>query len=119
MTQAPKDMNEAHLTLTQMDTEVTFYHFNDERAFFEWLGRIPCVERYAGEGHRGLVVYLKRKPLKDELRELLALCRRYGIDMRQLAKFETTRNRHWFRDPEKYWYSTVFGPPSEETDSRV
>ena len=81
-----------------MDTGVTFYHVNDERAFFEWLARIPCVKRYVGEGCRGLVVYLKRLPRKDELRELLALCHRYGVDMRQLAKFETARNRHWFRD---------------------
>jgi hypothetical protein len=56
-----------------------------------------------------LVVYLKRKPRKDELRELLAICQRYGVKMRQLAKFETTANRQWFRDPQKYWYNEVFG----------
>ena len=104
------EIGEAFLTLTHMDTGVYFYHRNDERAFFEWLGRIPCVERYAGEGHRGLVVYLKRRPRKDELRELLALCQRYGVDMRQMAKYETARNCHWFCDPEKYWYPAVFGP---------
>lgn len=115
MKRESEDMAETFLTLTQMDTGVIFYHLNDERAFFEWLGRIPCVERYEGEGRRGLVVYLKRKPLKDELRELLALCQRYGVNMRQLAKFETARNRHWFRDPKKYWHSAVFGPLSKRT----
>lgn len=80
------------LILTHMDTGVYFYHRNDERSFFEWLGRIPCVERYRNEGQRGLVVYLKRKPRKDELRELLGICQRYGINMRQLAKFETVIN---------------------------
>jgi hypothetical protein len=99
----------ASLTLTHMDTGVTFYHLNDERSFFEWLGRIPCVERYRNEGQRGLVVYLKRKPRKDELRELLAICQRYGVSMRQLAKFETAANRQWFCDPQKYWYEKVFG----------
>jgi hypothetical protein len=103
---------EAFLTLIHMDTGVTFYHLNDERAFFEWLGRIPCVERYAGEGRRGLVVYLKRRPRKDELRELLALCQRYGVNMRQLAKFETARNRYWFCDPKKHWHAAVFSPSS-------
>ncbi len=97
------------LVLTHMDTGVHFYHGNDERAFFEWLGRIPCVEKYEGDYDRGLVVYLKRKPKKNELYELLAICRRYGVNMRQLAKFETARNRHWFCDPQKYWYSAVFG----------
>ena len=97
------------LALTHMDTGVYFYHSNDERSFFEWLGRIPCVEQYKNEGERGLVVYLKRKPRKDELRERLAICQRYGVDMRQLAKFETVTNRQWFRDPQKYWYSKVFG----------
>ncbi|MBC7906875.1 MAG: hypothetical protein H7Y60_09035 [Rhodospirillaceae bacterium] len=102
-------MGKAPLTLTQMDTGVTFYHQNDERAFFEWLTRVPCVENCVGEGAQGLVVYLKRAPRKDELRELLAFCQRYGVDMRQMAKFETARNREWFRDPKKYWYHAVFG----------
>ena len=96
-------------TLTHMDTGVKFFHLNDERAFFEWLTRIPCVRSCVGEGNRGLVVRLKRRPGKDDLRQFLALCRRYGVDMRQLAKFETAQNRSWFRDREKYWYRAVFG----------
>jgi hypothetical protein len=97
------------LTLTHMDTGVRFYHQNDERAFFEWLTRIPCVKSYEGEGNRGLVVRLKRRPGKDDLRQLLGLCYRYGVDMKQLAKFETTKNRSWFRDKQKYWHYGVFG----------
>jgi hypothetical protein len=92
-----------------MDTGVVFHHSNDERAFFEWLARIPCVKRYQGEGHRGLVVYLKRRPRKDDLRELVALCQRYGVNMSQLARFETAANRAWLRDPRKYWYEAIFG----------
>jgi hypothetical protein len=114
MKQEDTEIGDSILTLTQMDTGVLFYHLNDERAFFEWLGRIPCVERYAAEGRRGLVVHLKRKPHKYELMELLAFCERYGVDMLQLAKFETPRNRHWFRDPKKFWYKGVFGRLSEQ-----
>jgi hypothetical protein len=69
-------------TLTHMDTGVRFGHATDERAFFEWLSRIPRVESYLGDGRRGLVVKLKRRPGKDDLRQLLALCHRYGVDMR-------------------------------------
>jgi hypothetical protein len=96
------------LALTNMDTGVVFFHQNDERAFFEWLARISCVENYAGDGGRGLVVRLKRKPGKDDLWQLLALCHRYGVNMRQLAKFETARNRSWFCDPKMFWHQAVF-----------
>lgn len=97
------------LTLTHMDTGVRFYHLSDERAFFEWMTRIPCVKSCEGDGTRGLVVQLKRRPGQDDLRQLLALSHRYGVDMRQLAKFETARNRSWFCDPRTYWYREVFG----------
>jgi hypothetical protein len=97
------------LTLTKMEKGVRFYHKNDERPFFEWLSRIPCVKSFNGEGNDGLVVRLKRKPGNDDLRQLLALCHRYGVDMRQLAKFETARNRDCFCDPQSYWYKGVFG----------
>ena len=97
------------LMLTHMDTGVRFYHASDERAFFEWLARIPCVKSYAGDGKRGLVVHLKRRPGRDDLWQLLAICYRYGVDMRQLAKFETAKNRDWFCDPQKYWHRAVFG----------
>jgi hypothetical protein len=106
-------MARGSFTLTQMDTGVRFWHENDERAFFEWLARIPCVEKYQGEGSRGLVVYLKRKPRRDDLRDLLGFCHRWGVDMRQTAKFETARNRSWFRDnPEAFWNRAVFGDAS-------
>ncbi len=103
------------LRLTHMDTDVVFGHLNDERAFFEWLARIPCVERYFGDGPRGLVVQLTRRPRQDELRELLALCHRYRVGMRQLAKFETARNRAWFCDPIAYWHEAVFGKKKRAT----
>jgi hypothetical protein len=102
-------MVQADLTLTHMDTGVRFGHASDERAFFEWLERIPCVASFAGEGPDGLVVRLKRPPSNDDLRQLLALCYRWGVDMRQLARFETEKNRSWFGDPEKYWHRAVFG----------
>jgi hypothetical protein len=97
------------LKLTHVEKGVHFYHPNDERAFFEWLSRIPCVKGYYGEGVDGLVVRLRRRPGKDDLRQLLALWYRYGVNMRQLAKFETAENRSWFRNPRGYWYRGVFG----------
>ena len=101
------------LSLFNVDTGISFGHPNDERAFFEWLDRIPCVAGYAGKGSLGLVVRLKSTPSDDELQEIIALCRRFGVDMCQLAKFETAENRAWLRDPGKYWHQAVFSaaPP--------
>jgi IS30 family transposase len=92
-----------------MDTGVVFFHASDERAFFEWLERIPCVATVANEGSEGLVVRLKHRPGQDDLRQLLALCHRWGLDMTQLAKFATDQNRSWFCDPNMYWHRGVFG----------
>ena len=102
-------MASSFLTLTQMDKGVTFYHLNDELLFLEWLRRISCVKSIDGEGLLGLVVRLKRRPSNNDLRQLLAVCQRYGVDMRQLAKFETAANRSWFRNPRSYWHEAVFG----------
>ena len=102
-------MTDAILTLDQMDTGVKFYHPADERVFFEWLRSIPCVASCKGEGARGLVVRLKRRPGQDDLRQFLALAQRYGLDMRRFAKYKDDKNRKWFRDPIKYWYRGVFG----------
>jgi hypothetical protein len=100
-------MASALLTLTDINEGVVFYHPYDERAFFEWLARIPCVASYdVGE------VILKRRPGQDDLRQLLALFHRYGVDMRQLAKFESAKNRSWFSDPIQYWHHAVFGGTS-------
>ena len=102
-------MTETLLSLDHMDAGVDFYHHADERAYFEWLERIPCVASVKGEGARGLVVKLKRRPGQDDLRQFLALAHRYNLDMRQFAKFENDTNRGWFRDPVMYWHDRVFG----------
>jgi hypothetical protein len=62
------------LVLTNFETGVRYYHSNDERAFFEWSSRIPCVKSFSGEGCDRLVVRLKRRPGNDDLRQFLALC---------------------------------------------
>ena len=94
--------------LTLVASTVTYYSQLDETAFFEWLDRLDCVEGYRG-GLSDLFITLKRRPAKRDLRDLLALFFRYGVDMRQLARFETKSNRQWLRDPDKYWHHSMFG----------
>jgi hypothetical protein len=89
-----------------------YYSAGDERAFWEWLKRIPCVVRMRGSGPE-LRIHIRRRRISDRcLGELLALFRRYDIEMSQLAQFESSSNRRWFRNPSAAWYPLVFGRPS-------
>jgi hypothetical protein len=48
-------------------------------------------------------------PTDDDLWEVIGFCRRYGIGMTQLAKFETDENSTWMRDPKMVWHAEIFG----------
>jgi len=85
-----------------------YYSQGDERAFFEWLKRIPCVTKLGGEGEELHIHVARSKVTLSSLRELIAAFRRYGVSMQQLAQLETATNRKWFRDPSAYWYRSVF-----------
>lgn len=89
-------------------TGVLYYHEADERAFFEWLDRMTLVREYYG-AVEDLFIEFSRVPTDDDLREIIGFCRRYRIDMAQLAKFETVENSTWMRDPETYWHAEIFG----------
>lgn len=84
----------------------------DERAFFEWAGRIPCVSRLEGVGEE-LRLHVKGRRISQRcLRELIALFHRYDVSMGQLAQFESSSNQSWFRNRSAFWYVPVFGRPS-------
>ena len=88
---------------------VRFFSHGDERAFFEWLDKIPFVVRYEG---RGRILFISVNSLaidEDGLREILALFRRYGVGMRQLVVFDRDDFADWFRDKQAYWYKDIFG----------
>jgi len=65
----------------------TFYAEGDESAFFRWLQDISCVAEVTGH-LRDLHIVLKRKPTRNQFRELDALFRRYRISRRTLATWE-------------------------------
>lgn len=86
-----------------------FWSENDESAFFDRLGSIACIESVLGRGE-DLILALETTRLSDaDLRELLALFRRYEIPMGSLAAFDCERFASWFRDKRAYWYASVFG----------
>lgn len=49
---------------------------------------------------------------EDGLRELLALFRRYGVDMAQLVAFDREEFAEWFRRADAYWHNDIFGSSS-------
>lgn len=88
---------------------VTYYSPGDEEAFFEWLDRIECVEGGSGSGDTLYISVNRAEVDEDCLTELLALFRRYEVDLKQLRVFDSEEFAPWFRNPKAYWYAEVFG----------
>ena len=70
----------------------TYWSDGDERAHFEWMERIPCVQDVLGEGRRVFLKIDESAATADDLRELAALYRRYGGDEAQLARLNGKKN---------------------------
>ncbi|MBI2775019.1 hypothetical protein HYX58_03360 [Candidatus Dependentiae bacterium] len=89
---------------------VKFGSMHDEDAFFEWIKKIKCIQSFEGARDE-LYLDLISDRLEDlELRDIIALFRRYKVDMAQLKRFLTEDNKRWFFDNKRaYWYKKVFG----------
>ncbi len=100
----------ASLTTVELEAVgVRYFSPCDEEAFFEWLNKLPFVVRYEGRG-RSLYISVNSMAVdEDGLREMLALFRRYGVGLRQLALFDRDEFADWFRNEQAYWYKEVFG----------
>jgi hypothetical protein len=87
-----------------------FFSTGDEDAFFDWLGRIRCVEAVRGEGEMLHVLFKAAAVSDPDLRELIALCHRYRLDSSPLKQFLSAENAGWFRDdPHAFWHTEIFG----------
>ena len=89
-------------------TDILFYHQNDERAFVEWIERMPFVSESYGAGG-DLFIQFSRFPTDEDIWELIGFCRRYRVEMTQLGSFLTDANRGWFFDHNMYWFAEIFG----------
>ena len=91
-------------------TAVKFYCLKDEDAFFEWIKKIDCIDKFSAAG-RELYLHIAADDIHEyDLRDLLGLFYRYHIDMKQLARFLTDENKRWFYDNKKaFWHKKVFG----------
>ncbi len=86
-----------------------FFSARDEDCFFSWLHSIVAVRAVRGAGTDLEITLAVRLLSQRDLREILALFYRYGIDMRSLRHFDSPRVATWFRDPKAYWHVEVFG----------
>lgn len=93
-------------------TDIRFFSELDEVAFFDWLGKLSCIQKNEGRGNKLYITVNSAIVDEDDLRELLALFHRYGIAMRQLEVFNRPEFAEWFHNKEAYWYITVFDPIS-------
>ncbi len=75
----------------------------DENHFFGWLGELEFVESVEGG-----VIRITKPLSKPDLKDLVALFFRYGLDMRTLQHFLTRDNASWFKSEDTYWYKRVF-----------
>ena len=91
---------------------VGFFSQGDETAFFAWIKSMPFVEQIEGHG-RSLFMKVNASAIdEDGLRELLALFRRYEVDLAQLVAFDREEFAEWFRHADAYWHNDIFGPSS-------
>ena len=95
---------------TLVASQVKFYSDQDEDVFFGWLKSISCVQDIRGVGDNIEIEVDDKKVDSPALRELIAICTRYEIEMSQLALLETDQNRAWFAgNPKAFWFEKVFG----------
>jgi hypothetical protein len=82
--------------------------------FFQWLLSIPAVEKAVG-GPGGLSIIFNAVDLeRTDWGGLLSLFTRYGIDMRALQELVTPEHEAWLKDPDKYWYSSLWGTSEQQ-----
>jgi hypothetical protein len=73
------------------------------------LDKLACVEKYEGELD-ALNIYVNQARVDaGSVYELLAMFRRYGVDMAQLRVFDREEFASWFRNPKSHWFNEVFG----------
>jgi hypothetical protein len=69
-----------------------YWSEGDETAHFAWLRRIPCIREIKGSGTRVYLRITDNSVTDNDFRELIAVYRRYGGDIHQLAPLALARN---------------------------
>jgi hypothetical protein len=70
----------------------TYWSQGDERAHFDWLGKIASIRDIRGQGRRVFLTIDRSALTAQDLDELNAVYRRYGGDLKQLEIIEEDVN---------------------------
>jgi hypothetical protein len=91
-----------------------YFSDHDEKSFFTWLETIPCVKSFQDgiydckSESSTLVLRVSAQIDNISLRELVAIMKRYRLDMSMLRQFRTKDNEKWFAKKSSYWHDDVF-----------
>lgn len=85
--------------------KVKFYALKDEDIFFEWIEKIDCIKSIDAAKDELYLDLVDRSLTFDDVNDLICLFVRYGIDLKQLAKYKTVDNEEAFRP----WAKKIFG----------
>ena len=100
-------MNTKYITIV-IKEPMWFWDYNDEEAFFEWIDKLrPELERVRG-GPQGLTLYIRENISPFTLISLIALFKRYNLNLALLQKLVTKDNKDQIQDKTKYWYKEMF-----------
>jgi hypothetical protein len=85
-------------------SSVRFYSPMDEDSFFAWLNKLISVKEIYGDG-KDIVFSLENNDISDhDFHEMIAVFRRYNVDMRQLRILVNKKNQDWV----KSWEPSIF-----------
>ncbi|WP_353098983.1 hypothetical protein [Stenotrophomonas lactitubi] len=81
---------------------VYFFSQQDEDFFFEWIGRIGCINNVVGRG--GIYIGLDQNAvLEDEVWEIVAVFRRYRVPLAQLGALDRAGYSRVLRKELRRW----------------
>lgn len=87
---------------------VKFYSREDEDLFFEWIKQIPCIRHVSGERDVMYLHMTHKKTTKHELKTLVALFRRYNINLKVLDILINSKNRAFFESIKKCYSINMY-----------
>ena len=85
-----------------------YFCYLDEKSFYTWLESISAVKKAAGVAPSAIEISIKTPLDNDDLYDLIGLMHRYNIDKKCLRELTTSDNEKWFKNPDKYWYNSIF-----------
>ena len=85
-----------------------YFSYLDEEQFFQGLENLPTVESFSGTPE-GLDLVLRLPADEADVRDLLALLKRYDVCMAPLRKLIENDHGAWLRNHDAYWYDSLYG----------